>query len=70
MGGRKDLFASAHFYILMIHCYKLNGYNIVLDIASGSIHSVDDAAFDAISMYGNAGVTEIIEQIRKKYLLY
>jgi len=34
-----------------IHCYKLCGYNIVLDIASGSVHSVDDVAFDAIIAY-------------------
>jgi len=34
-----------------VHCYKLNGYNIVIDIASGSVHNVDDVAFDAISLY-------------------
>ena len=34
-----------------IHCYKLCGYNIVIDIASGSVHNVDDVAFDAISLY-------------------
>jgi len=37
----------------MIHCYKLNGYNIVLDVASGSIHSVDDVAYDLIRAYEN-----------------
>ena len=26
----------------MIHQYKLNGYNIVLDTASASVHAVDD----------------------------
>ena len=26
----------------MVHQYKLNGYNIVLDTCSGSIHSVDE----------------------------
>ena len=26
----------------MIHQYKLNGYNIVLDVCSGSIHLVDN----------------------------
>ncbi|MCL2662761.1 MAG: SPASM domain-containing protein [Oscillospiraceae bacterium] len=35
----------------MIHCYKLCGYNIVLDVASGSIHSVDDVAYDVIRSY-------------------
>ena len=32
----------------MIHQYKLNGYNIVLDVYSGSIHLTDEAAYDAI----------------------
>jgi uncharacterized protein len=34
----------------MIHQYKLNGYNIVIDVYSGSIHCVDEVAYDAISM--------------------
>ena len=34
----------------MIHQYKLNGYNIVMDVASGSVHSVDDVAYDIIEM--------------------
>lgn len=32
----------------MIHQYKNNGYNIVLDVNSGSIHVVDDCVYDAI----------------------
>ena len=32
----------------MIHQYKLNGYNIVLDVYSGSVHVVDDVAYDII----------------------
>ena len=35
----------------MIHQYKLNGYNIVLDICSGAVHAVDDIAYDIISVY-------------------
>ena len=35
----------------MIHQYKLNGYNIVLDVYSGSVHVVDDVAYDIIGMY-------------------
>ena len=35
----------------MIHSYKLCGYNIVLDVASGSIHTVDDFAYDVIRAY-------------------
>ena len=33
----------------MIHQYKLSGYNIVLDVYSGSVHAVDDVAYDAIA---------------------
>ena len=29
----------------MVHQYKLNGYNIVLDTCSGSVHVVDDVAY-------------------------
>ena len=32
----------------MIHQYKNNGYNIVLDVNSGSVHVVDDAVYDVI----------------------
>ncbi|MCL2367051.1 MAG: thioether cross-link-forming SCIFF peptide maturase [Oscillospiraceae bacterium] len=32
----------------VIHAYKLDGYNIILDASSGSIHNVDDVAYDAI----------------------
>ena len=34
----------------MIHQYKLNGYNIVLDVYSGSVHLVDEVAYDIIAM--------------------
>lgn len=33
----------------MIHQYKNNGYNIVLDVNSGSVHVVDDAVYDIIA---------------------
>ncbi|MBO5207995.1 MAG: thioether cross-link-forming SCIFF peptide maturase [Lachnospiraceae bacterium] len=32
----------------MIHQYKSNGYNIVLDVNSGSVHVVDDIVYDVI----------------------
>lgn len=35
----------------MIHQYKNNGYNIVIDGNSGSIHSVDEVAYDIIKLY-------------------
>lgn len=32
----------------MIHKYKLNGYNIVLDVNSGGVHVVDDITYDLL----------------------
>ena len=35
----------------MIHQYQLNGYNIVIDVYSGSVHVVDPLAYDVIALY-------------------
>ena len=43
----------------MVHQYKLNGYDIVLDTASGSVHLVDDVAYDIIDMYQSRSADEI-----------
>ena len=32
----------------MIHQYRNNGYNIVMDVYSGSVHVVDDVCYDVI----------------------
>ena len=34
----------------MIHQYKNNGYNIVMDVNSGSVHVVEDVVYDAIEL--------------------
>lgn len=34
----------------MVHQYKNNGYNIVLDVNSGSVHVVDDLVYDLIPL--------------------
>lgn len=34
----------------MIHQYKRNGYNIIMDVNSGSVHIVDDIVYDAVPM--------------------
>ena len=47
----------------MIHQYKLNGYNIVLDVYSGSIHIPDDAAYDAIRMIDEGKTREEAEEL-------
>ena len=51
----------------MIHSYKLGELNIVLDIYSGSVHVVDDVAFDMINMYEASSEREIVEKILEKY---
>ncbi len=51
----------------MVHQYKLNGYNIVLDTASGSVHSVDEVAFNIIKYYKSKSSDEIVDIITKEY---
>ena len=53
--------------VLLVHQYKLNGYNIVLDTCSGSVHLVDDVAYDIIEMYKSRMPDEICTEIRAKY---
>jgi uncharacterized protein len=47
----------------MVHQYKLNGYHIVLDTCSGSVHAVDQVAYDIIALYGKLPDEEIIGRI-------
>ena len=51
----------------MVHQYKLNGYNIVLDTCSGSVHTVDEVAYDIIAMYKTNSEEEIVKAILEKY---
>ena len=51
----------------MVHQYKLNGYNIVLDTASGSVHAVDEVAYDIIEAYKSSTPEEIVKAITEKY---
>ena len=51
----------------MVHQYKLNGFNIVMDTASGSVHTVDDVAYDIIEIYKQKSREEIISFILDKY---
>ncbi len=51
----------------MIHQYKNNGYNIVLDVNSGMIHVVDDLAYDIIAMYEDHDRESILNAMVEKY---
>ena len=51
----------------MVHQYKLNGYNIVLDTCSGSVHVVDEVVYDMIEMYEQKSKEQIKEELLVKY---
>ena len=51
----------------MIHQYKLNGYNIVLDVYSGSVHLVDEVAYDIIALYETTPRAAIVARMLAKY---
>ncbi len=51
----------------MIHQYQLGGYNIVLDICSGSVHVVDEVAYDIIAMFESHPEEYIINELTEKY---
>lgn len=52
----------------MIHQYKLGGYNIVLDICSGSVHVVDEVAYDIIEIFECKTKEEILALMQERYL--
>ena len=59
----------------MIHQYKNNGYNIVMDVNSGSIHVVDDVVYDTLAMlreddgnrYGDESFRSVASALMDKY---
>ena len=51
----------------MVHQYKNNGYNIVLDVNSGSVHVVDELVYDMIDLYKTHSKEEIIQELSSRY---
>ena len=55
----------------MIHQYRLNGYNIVLDINSGGVHVTDDVTYDLIALLTPPlhpiCPPEVIKQLESQY---
>ena len=51
----------------MIHQYKLGGYNIVLDVCSGSVHVVDEVAYDIIGMFETHDRDAVLQVMADKY---
>ncbi|MFI3230131.1 MAG: thioether cross-link-forming SCIFF peptide maturase [bacterium] len=53
----------------MIHKYKMNDLNIVLDINSGSIHCVDDLVYDILDFYEpNMSYKEVVRLVNNNDL--
>ena len=51
----------------MVHQYKNNGYNLVLDVNSGAVHVVDDVTYDVIALYEANAKEEIINSLKGTY---
>lgn len=47
----------------MVHQYKNNGYNIVLDVNSGAIHVVDDLVYDVIALLIETASEDVLDYI-------
>lgn len=51
----------------MVHQFKNNGYDIVLDVNSGAIHVVDDVTYDVIELFEEHTKEEISAALSDKY---
>ena len=58
----------------MVHQYKNNGYNIVIDVCSGAVHVVDDVTYDVIEHFEEWNLDQMVdalpwpdEEIREAY---
>ncbi len=51
----------------MIHQYKFGNLNIVLDICSGAVHAVDDAAYDMIASFETKDRESLLAELSEKY---
>ena len=51
----------------MVHQYKNNGYNIVLDVNSGAIHVVDEMTYDIIALFEENNADEIVAKLQDTY---
>ena len=51
----------------MIHQYKMDGLNIVLDVCSGGVHLVDEIAYDMIALYEREGRETILKAMLERF---
>ena len=52
---------------VMIHQYKLGGYNIVLDVCSGAVHVVDEVAYEIIALFEEKSREEILAIMAERF---
>ncbi len=51
----------------MIHQYRNNGFNIVMDVNSGAVHVVDDVTYDVLELYGTCPEDDIVSRLSERY---
>lgn len=51
----------------MVHQYKNNGYHILLDVNSGSVHVVDELVYEMVPYYKEKELSEIIALLKDRY---
>lgn len=51
----------------MVHQYKNNGYNIVLDVNSGAVHIVDEVVYDVLPLFETHAESEIESCLKGRY---
>lgn len=51
----------------MVHQFKNNGYNIVLDVNSGAVHVVDELVYDIIADYEKLSCDELVAKYGASY---
>ncbi len=51
----------------VIHQFKNNGYNIVLDVNSGMVHITDEMTYDVISLFDSCGKDELVASMLQMY---
>lgn len=51
----------------MIHKFKMNGLNIVLDVNSGLVHVVDDIVYDILDLFIDPTVNGLVNILQNKY---
>ena len=51
----------------MIHKYRMNGLNIVLDVNSGSVHVVEDIIYDILDMLTDPFEADLVKRLEDKY---